>query len=129
MDDTDLGADEPSPDQLQSLLEEKRAELLTRIEQFGASNPAETSNLNFGKRIGDGTTYAVERMTGAYQARTLYETVKEIDQALDRLAAGSYGRCEVCGQAIPAGRLHALPWAALCVPCSGRTGPARQPAR
>ncbi len=65
-----------------ALLEERRAELLGRIEQFGASDPAETSNLNFGKRIGDGTTYAVERMTGAYQARTLYETVKEIDQAL-----------------------------------------------
>jgi DnaK suppressor protein len=107
-------------DELCTVLEEKRAELLNRIEQFGASDPAETSNLNFGKRIGDGTTYAVERMTGAYQARTLYETVKEIDQALERIDTGSYGRCELCGQAIPADRLRALPWAALCVPCSGR---------
>ncbi|MBJ7595137.1 MAG: TraR/DksA C4-type zinc finger protein [Candidatus Dormibacteraeota bacterium] len=77
------------------------------------------SNLNFGKRIGDGTTYAVERMTGAYQARTLYETVKEIDQALARLDAGAYGLCEVCGGPIPGERLRAIPWAALCVPCSG----------
>jgi DnaK suppressor protein len=107
-------------DKLRAVLEEKRAELLNRIEQFGASDPAETSNLNFGKRIGDGTTYAVERMTGAYQARTLYETVKEIDQALERIDTGSYGRCELCGQAIPADRLRALPWAAWCVPCSGR---------
>ncbi len=128
MDETDLG-DTHSPDQLRRLLEEKRTELLTRIEEFGASNPAETSNLNFGKRIGDGTTYAVERMTGAYQARTLYETVKEIEQALERLAAGSYGRCQLCGQPIPVGRLSALPWAALCVPCSGRAGPARPPLR
>ena len=88
MDDTDPAADSSAARPAASLLEEKRAELLTRIEQFGASNPAETSNLNFGKRIGDGTTYAVERMTGAYQARTLYETVKEIDQALERLDDG-----------------------------------------
>ncbi len=111
--------------ELRAALEEKRAELLSRIEQFGASDPAETSNLNFGKRIGDGTTYAVERMTGAYQARTLYETVKEIDQAVERIDGGSYGLCESCGQPIPAGRLQALPWAALCVPCSGRVAQRR----
>jgi DnaK suppressor protein len=107
-------------DELRTVLESRRAELLKRIEQFGTNDPAETSNLNFGKRIGDGTTYAVERMTGAYQARTLYETVKEIDQALERIDTGTYGRCESCGRPIPADRLRALPWAALCVPCSGQ---------
>jgi hypothetical protein len=49
---------------VRTVLEAKRAELLRRIDEFGATDPAETSNLNFGKRIGDGTTYAVERMTG-----------------------------------------------------------------
>ena len=57
-------------------------------------------------------------MTGAYQARTLYETVKEIDQALARLDAGTYGRCASCGEPIPGERLRAIPWAAVCVPCS-----------
>lgn len=105
---------------VRSELEEKRTHLLDRIAQF--SDPADSSNLNFGKRIGEGTTYAIERMTGAYQARTLYQTVKEIDSALARLDAGSYGRCTVCGEVIPAGRLAAVPWAELCVPCSGRRG-------
>ena len=100
------------------LLEQKRAELLARIEEFGASDPAETSNLNFGKRIGDGTTYAVERMNGAYQARTLFETVTEIDAALERVDAGAYGLCTSCAARIPAERLAAVPWAARCVPCS-----------
>ncbi len=109
------------PAELRALLEDKRAELLSRIDQFGAT-PAEMSNLSFGKRIGDGTTYAVERMTGAFQARTLYETVKEIAQALARLDDGSYGVCQSCGRQIPAERLQAVPWAALCVPCSGRRG-------
>jgi DnaK suppressor protein len=117
------GRNERAAEEVRSLLVGKRAELLQRIAEFGASDPAETSNLNFGKRIGDGTTYAVERMTGAYQASTLFETVREIDRALDLLDAGTYGRCTACGQRIPEERLAALPWAVLCVPCrSARPG-------
>ena len=111
------GGDEPTAEHIRAALESKRAELLQRIAQFGASDPAETSNLNFGKRIGDGTTYAVERMTGAYQASTLFETVRAIDRALELLEAGTYGRCTACGQRIPEERLAALPWAAHCVAC------------
>ena len=103
------------------MLIEKRAELVAKVQQLGAHDPAEASNLNFGKRIGDGTTYAVERLTGAYQARTLYETVREIDSSLIRLSEGTYGRCAACGKPIPAGRLELVPWAALCVPCSAPT--------
>ncbi|MBJ7609173.1 MAG: TraR/DksA C4-type zinc finger protein [Candidatus Dormibacteraeota bacterium] len=57
-------------------------------------------------------------MNGAFQARTLYETVREIDRALDRLDDGSYGHCAVCGRPIPAARLELVPWADVCVPCS-----------
>ncbi|HVC40631.1 MAG TPA: TraR/DksA C4-type zinc finger protein [Candidatus Saccharimonadales bacterium] len=100
----------------------KRSEILDRVDRLGAHDPAEVANLGFGKRIGDGTTYAVERMTDAYQARTIYATVAEIDHALERIDAGAYGRCIACGTAIPAQRLQAVPWAALCVPCSARPG-------
>jgi DnaK suppressor protein len=113
------GARADAVDEVRTLLERKRDQLLVRIDGFGTADPAETSNLNFGKRIGDGTTYAVERMTGAYQASTLFETVKEIERALELLEAGEYGRCTSCGQQIPQERLAALPWAALCVPCRG----------
>ena len=40
-----------------------------------------------------------------------------IDAALARLDAGTYGSCTSCHQAIPVGRLEALPWAALCIDC------------
>jgi hypothetical protein len=59
------GARADAVDEVRTLLERKRDQLLVRIDGFGTADPAETSNLNFGKRIGDGTTYAVERMTGA----------------------------------------------------------------
>ncbi|WP_394289402.1 TraR/DksA C4-type zinc finger protein [Microbacterium sp.] len=39
----------------------------------------------------------------------------EVDAALARVAAGTYGVCEVCGRAIPAARLEARPTATRCV--------------
>lgn len=102
------------------LLVAKRSEIVAKVDELGAHDPGEMANLGFGKRIGDATAYAVERMTGAHQARTIYLTVSEIDRALERIDAGTYGRCEACGVTIPAERLDALPWAALCVPCSAK---------
>jgi DnaK suppressor protein len=41
----------------------------------------------------------------------------EVERALARMDAGTYGRCPSCGQQIAAERLDALPWAALCIEC------------
>ncbi|RKX32865.1 MAG: hypothetical protein DRP22_01495 [Verrucomicrobia bacterium] len=41
----------------------------------------------------------------------------EIDEALARLEAGTYGKCEKCGKYIDKGRLEALPFARLCIGC------------
>jgi DnaK suppressor protein len=41
--------------------------------------------------------------------------LSEVQQALKRIAEGTYGRCAVCGRPIPERRLEALPWAALCI--------------
>jgi DnaK suppressor protein len=43
----------------------------------------------------------------------------EIERALERLARGSFGRCERCQRPIGAPRLRALPWARLCRDCAG----------
>jgi DnaK suppressor protein len=40
-----------------------------------------------------------------------------IENALDRMKAGKYGLCEVCGCKIPMARLHALPYATMCIGC------------
>jgi DnaK suppressor protein len=50
-------------------------------------------------------------------ATMLDSRLADIERALTRLADGSYGNCETCGQAIPPRRLEALPFATLCVPC------------
>jgi RNA polymerase-binding transcription factor DksA len=51
------------------------------------------------------------------------QTLEEIAEALERLAKGTFGRCEECGAAIPRGRLNALPYTRHCVACARKLQP------
>ncbi|HUQ95059.1 MAG TPA: TraR/DksA family transcriptional regulator [Bryobacteraceae bacterium] len=46
--------------------------------------------------------------------------IGQIDDALARIAAGSYGICEDCEELIPQKRLNAVPWTQFCVQCQER---------
>lgn len=48
----------------------------------------------------------------------LHEQEREVERALARLEAGSYGLCTQCGEEIQQARLQALPAAALCIDCA-----------
>ncbi len=48
------------------------------------------------------------------------DLLAQVERALGRLDAGTYGRCENCGNAIPKPRLQAFPRATLCVSCKQR---------
>ena len=49
---------------------------------------------------------------------SLERTLEEVEAALARIDAGTYGACTGCGGAIPAERLELRPYAAACVACS-----------
>jgi DnaK suppressor protein len=51
------------------------------------------------------------------RAATLLGRIEEIDAALERIGAGTYGVCLHCGAAIPIERLEFRPYAASCVAC------------
>lgn len=63
----------------------------------------------------EGHTIAFERsQTGALVCQAEHH-LAEVDAALGRVEAGSWGRCEVCGEPIPAARLEVRPTARRCV--------------
>ena len=68
----------------------------------------------------EGATIAYERQYVAALIGQAREHLARIDAAMARLAEGSYGRCERCGQPIAAARLAARPVAATCMSCAGR---------
>ena len=44
--------------------------------------------------------------------------LQQIDNALDRINQGTYGRCVKCGKEIPHERLEVLPYALMCITCA-----------
>lgn len=46
------------------------------------------------------------------------EVLEQIDAALMRIEAGTYGVCDECGSKIPKMRLNAIPFTAYCVRCA-----------
>jgi RNA polymerase-binding transcription factor DksA len=52
---------------------------------------------------------------------TLRQELADVDEALRRMDAGSYGRCVDCDGLIPIGRLVARPQAARCLTCQRRS--------
>lgn len=104
-------------DDVRALLLDKRADLLARMAGISAA-PTDAGGISFGKRVGDGTSIAVERLTQVAAHEQMLAQLAEVDRALVKLDDGTYGRCDVCGGEIPAGRLEVHPWAVRCVACA-----------
>jgi RNA polymerase-binding transcription factor len=102
-------------------LEEIEAALRTRLEELRGTEaelkkpPERGANISFGKRIGDGTTEAIGRITAVGVADSLDAIEGRIVRALEKLDEGTYGICDECGEPIPVGRLKAAPESTLCV--------------
>jgi RNA polymerase-binding protein DksA len=45
-------------------------------------------------------------------------TLEQVHEALDRISAGTFGRCQECGEAIARPRLQALPYTRHCIQCA-----------
>jgi DnaK suppressor protein len=68
----------------------------------------------------EGATLAFEREQLAALLDQARAHLAELDVAVERLDAGTYGRCIRCGQLIPAERLTARPASVTCVACASR---------
>ena len=82
----------------------------------GATVPS--GGISFGKRVGEGTSIAIERFTDVAIHDQIVGQLALVDAALARLDDGTYGTCQVCGKAIAPERLEVIPWAATCVACA-----------
>ena len=76
------------------------------------------ATVSFGKRIGDGTTEAVDRLNRVGTAKELEAMLHDVDRALAKIEEGTYGICDRCGRLIPEARLDARPWSVRCVECA-----------
>ena len=68
---------------------------------------------------GDGAERLLRRTVAAPRR------LADVEEALARLTAGSFGRCEHCGSEIPTDELSAVPETRYCPDCAAAAGPAR----
>jgi DnaK suppressor protein len=93
--------DTTTPDRFRTLLESHRADCVQQREEALAE-----------------CAQSVPDPVAQRRAADLQVTITEIDAALARIDAGTYGRCVTCGADIPEERLELRPFAGRCVTCS-----------
>ena len=103
------------------VLARKRAELELELSALSPPRQERGAQPQYGKRAGDHIAESADLLVRAQAASALRLLLSEVEAALDRLRVGTFGRCEVCGAEIDAGRLEALPWAARCIRCAARS--------
>ncbi len=108
---------EPGLERIAASLRERRDRLAGELVRL-TEPPEQGAGVGFGKRVGDGTSEAVERISTTATARSIATSIHEIDVALQRVEGGKYGVCEVCGGPILAERLEALPATSTCMKCA-----------
>jgi len=104
--------------EIERVLEARRDQLEEEIRHLAEVPRDPTATVSFGKRIGDGTVEAVERITRTSAAKALSTKLRDVERALAKLADGTQGVCDGCGAPIPQERLEAMPWAVVCVSCA-----------
>ena len=110
---------DPELQAIRAELEARRESTRARIAAL-TTRPERGSALGFGKRIGDGTTEAVSRLTDIGVGQSLEHTLARTERALRKLDEGTYGICDGCGEAISPGRMRALPEGVLCLDCASK---------
>ena len=96
---------------VRSDLEQERDDLRRRIDELGS----EDSDLAFDENFADSAQVQAEQNEQQTLAASLQERLADIERALTRVEAGTYGTCEVCGKDIEEARLEAIPAATLCI--------------
>ena len=104
-------------DQIEADLRTQLADIQGRLAEM-KKPPERGSTIGFGKRIGDGTSEAVSRITEVAMADNLEVTAGRVERALEKLEEGTYGTCDNCGKQIAAGRLKVSPASSLCIDCA-----------
>lgn len=103
---------------LKGILEDRRRQIHEKLRSLRDAIPTQTPDVR------DAEEQSVDDFVREVDLALMQmksETLKKIEQAIQRLEDGSYGRCLECEQEIPAARLRALPFAVLCRDCQAET--------
>ena len=102
-------------------LRAEREELLVQIADLEKRAAGEDAGVRVYDDVhGEPETATYERERVLSLLDNSRDLLKQVDLALEKIDAGTYGICESCGKPIEAARVKALPHASLCIACKRR---------
>ena len=107
--------------EFRELLERERGRIANAIDYLASESPGtmqdEVGDVAWGtdSHVGDMASVTFDRELDEGLEEGAQQTLDQIDRALAKLDAGTYGTCETCGKPIGEERLRARPWATLCI--------------
>ena len=104
------------PDEMKAMLLKIKEETLKEINKTVKSGSDVAVNEPSGD-IYDQASSERDRELGLLLNDRERDKLRQIDEALLRIAEGGYGICEECEEEIPLGRLKVMPFARFCVRC------------
>lgn len=102
---------------LRDQLEAQARHLRREIEDQGADPDADEVAFVDDAGFSDRSHSTEERSRLISVVKALRSNLRDVERAVAKMDAGTYGTCERCGNAISPERLEALPWAVLCIDC------------
>ncbi|MGH9101427.1 MAG: TraR/DksA family transcriptional regulator [Acidimicrobiales bacterium] len=100
-----------------ALLEEERAQLHAKLAELGFG---EVGGLAYDRNFADSSQVTAERGEAEALATPLRESLADVEWALGKIEAHTYGRCERCEQPIDPARLEAMPATRYCLQCASK---------
>lgn len=106
---------------VQATLTEMRRNLVHQLAELGSNEAGELeAELHFRDAFADAASATAERTEVLGLVENLKIQLEDVDAALAKIEAGTYGTCSNCGKQIPTARLEARPESVLCVECKSR---------
>ncbi len=96
---------------------------LGRIEESinTATEDSEAAKQSYSNHLADLGTDYMEKEKNFYYASQEGHYLRSLDNALERMERGEYGKCDDCGCLISPKRLQAVPGAKLCIECKSKS--------
>jgi len=109
--------------ELRQMLEQERQRLMAELEAMEEHTPEVEEQVGmdvgggYDEDLADVASTTFEREKSVALESSVQHLLTQVEEALQRIEAGTYGRCLRCGNHIDYARLKVLPYATLCIRC------------
>ncbi len=108
-------------DRIRKIMSDEREKLVHQLDELGSDENGDLRpDLDFGEGFADAAAVTSERTEVLGLVETLKAQLDDVDAAVEKLDAGTYGVCESCGKKIGAARMEGRPASRYCVDCKSR---------